>query len=62
MLVTCPIKGQIFTANCFSGNATCSDPNPIATCDAPWCACPAGQVLDTVTTAYINGTECSKNK
>ena len=60
LLVSCPIEGQFYTADCFGTNATCSNPNPPALCDYPQCVCPQGQVIDTNAKACINGTDCSK--
>ena len=60
LLVTCPVEGQFYTANCYGENATCSDPNPGLLCDRPQCVCPRGQVIDADGKTCINGTECSK--
>ena len=60
LVPSCPIKGQLYTADCFITNATCSDPNPVPKCDYPRCVCPSGQVIDETTNACINGTECRK--
>ena len=60
MLVTCPVEGQFYTANCYGENATCSDPNPGLLCNRPQCVCPRGQVIDADGKTCINGTECSK--
>ena len=59
-LVSCSIKGQVHTVDCFGTNATCSNPNPPVLCDVPQCVCPKGQVIDEAKSACIGGAECRK--
>ena len=59
-LVSCSIKGQVLTIDCFGNNATCSNPNPSVICDVPQCACPKGQVIDEAKSACIDGAKCRK--
>ena len=55
------MEGQIFQ-QCSSCSATCSNPNPIciATC-IPGCACPAGQVIDTLNNKCVSPKQCPLN-
>ena len=58
----CPIEGQVYQ-ECASCVATCSRPFPICPsrkCTSG-CACPAGQVVDTVNKRCVSILRCSQN-
>ena len=62
VVLTCPVEGQVFQQCPLPCSATCSDPNPI--CDVectPRCACPVGQVIDTVNNKCVDPQQCPQN-
>lgn len=62
ILASCPVEGQVFRSCGGCQKRTCNNPNaPCPLACFPGCACPTGQVIDTVANKCVSPSQCPVN-